>query len=183
MPELNPQSKDLITDFKEKARQFWAVWNGLNNKRDVVARQSPEIKAKYNKLMNDGVGIRSKIEWVTAAIDKAANLYGDVKSWIMDKFGFDGISDSQLAGMGILPLIPVAIIAAAVAAISYWTNDAYQFNAKLNEIQRLENKGISPVQAAKMVEQTFNTGIFSNLKNLILPLVIGGGIIFLATRG
>lgn len=181
---LEDDEKGIITDFKAKAREFWTLWERLESREMEVANQSPDIKRQYAELLTRGENIRTKVEWITGLIDKAANAYADVKDWLTDTFGLGDLSYNQVAGLGVIPLIPVAIIGASVAAIGYWIKDAYQFNAKLDEIKRLERRGIPPDQAARIVERTFGSkGLFGGAGNIILPLALGAGVLFLMRKG
>lgn len=180
---LSNEQKGLITDFKAKAREFWQLWENLDARRAEVATAPAGLQVEYNNLMDRGLGIREKIETVTALIDKAANMYQDAKAWLMDQFGLSGVSYRQLSGLGFIPLIPVAVIGAAVAAIGYWVNDAYQFAAKLDEIKRLEARGVDSATAHQMVEQTFQSGFFAGAGNLVLPVVLGLGLLYFIRKG
>lgn len=176
---LSGEQKGLITDFKDKARKFWAMWENLNSRRVEVSSYPPEVQREYKSIMERGVGVRSKIEWITGLIDQAASAYKSVKSWVAEKFGLGEIPVRQLEGMGIIPLIPVAIISGSLATIGYWVNDAYRLNKKLDEIKRLEGKGYSPERAARVASRNVSMpGFFSGIDKLVLPLLLGGATLY-----
>ena len=173
MPNLTRQEKGVITRFKNKAREFWNVWQSLDSKQGAEAVNLPEFKAEYEALMDRGLSIKGTVENVTAIIDRVANAYDGVKVWINDTFGLDGI---QRNSMGALPiLIPVAAIAISLAAMGKWVTDAYQLNKRLDAVQRLIDNGTAPGLAVQMINATMPKGFFGGL-NKTPPLVIGGGL-------
>ncbi len=182
MATITGSEKSAIERFKNEARRFWAEWNSLGQKRAIVARQSPEIRREYVDLMARGQTVRSSIETITGLIDKAANAYESVKSWLSDTFGLGGVELEQQTQLGLLPLIPIAAIGLSLAAMGKWISDAYQLNRRLDEIQRLENKGLSPQQAAQVVAKTMPKGFFSGAGSVMVPLILAAGAMFIYSR-
>lgn len=184
---MTDSEKSYIQQFKDKARRFWSLWTNLNQQRSTVSRQAPAVQAEYNDLLSRGSKIRSTIDYVTGAIDKAAAMYDSVKSWISETFGFGDIDEpiERYEQMGLIPLIPIAVIVAALAAITKWTSDAYEFNARLNEIQRLEAQGIGPREAAAIVERTMDKGIFGGgvMGNMIPLALLGVAALMILRKG
>lgn len=179
--ELTNNEKSYIHRFKDKAREFWTLWNNLNNQQSIVNRQSSEIKQEYNDLISRGTTIRSTVEYVTRGLDRAANMYQGIKDWFSSTFGMgENEIDNRVDNLGIIPLIPIAIIIASLAAMTKWVSDTYTFTRRLDEIRRLESQGISPENASRIVERTMSKGIFSGV-NTLLPVVllaVGAFIVF-----
>lgn len=98
--------------------------------------------------------------------------------WIKDTIeGVLGTVDElEGAGLGILPLIPVAVIGAAAAAIYKWTLDYKTFTDKVAAQKDLIAKGASPMQAAQMVAKLDEGTSLINLKGLLPVVLIGGGL-------
>ncbi len=182
MATITGSEKSAIENFRLKARNFWAMWNALEQKRSTVARQSPEIRAEYVDLIARGQSVKSGVETITGLIDKAANAYSSVKSWLADTFGLDGVELEQQTQLGLLPLIPIAAIGLSLAAMGKWVSDAYQLNRRLDEIQRLENKGLTPQQAAQVVSKTMPKGFFSGTGSIVLPLLMAAGAMLIYSR-
>jgi hypothetical protein len=188
--QLTTQEKGVIQQFKEEARKFWNIWTKLDQQKMFVAKQSPEVQQEYNELMNRGSSIRSTIETVTGAIDKAAAMYDSVKTWLMERFGFSEIeadNQMQIGGLGIAPLVAIggaAAISAGVAAITAWVTDAWTVNKRLEEIRRLEAQGIPPEKAAEIVGKTIPapTGLFGDLGKLAVPLMLVAAAIFIVPQ-
>ncbi len=177
---ISTEQKTAIGGFKAKAKMFWQLWTKLDGQQDIVARQSPYMQGEYKDLMERGTSIRNKIEWTTGLIDKAASAYSSVKDWISSQF--NGVDDDQ--GMGIIPIIPIAIIAASISAMGYWISDAYKFSKKLAEIQRLENRGLTSEKAAEVVERTLaSKGFFSGSGKMLFPILLGIGVFIMIKKG
>lgn len=91
---------------------------------------------------------------------------------------FGTIDELNGVGLGAVPVIvPIAVIAAAAAAITKWTYDYNAFNKKYEEYRRLQASGISPAQAGQIVQRTFaGSGILANLGQIAPVLLVGAGI-------
>ncbi len=180
MVDLTNTEKSVIQRFKGKAREFWMLWNNLSEKRFGVVMNDPAIKKEYDALMGRGMNIKSSVETVTGLIDKAANVYDNVKEWVGDTFSL-GATPRHL---GALPLlIPVATIGVSVAAMTKWIADAYQLNKRLEGIQRLIDQGIKPAEAADIIKRTMPSGLFGALPAMIAPLGFAAVIFFLYSQG
>jgi len=182
--KLEPEEKQSISTFKKKSNEFFNLWDSLTAKKKYISRLPNDVKQEYLDLLDRGKFINDKIKWIDGLINQASAAYRNVKAWLSRTFGLGDYEQlknynyQQLQGLGIIPLIPVAIIAGAVSFMGYWVNDAFQFNAKLNEIMRLEKKGLSPSKASEIVRKTFNKkGFFSGLNKIILPLALGAGVL------
>ena len=88
-------------------------------------------------------------------------------------------------GLGIVPLLPVAAISIAVAAITKWTTDAYEFNKRLDAVQALEAKGYSPERAGQIINQQFpRQSLLSGfIGPQMLPILAVVGILFFLWKG
>jgi len=180
VPNLTQNEKGAITRFKNKAREFWNLWNSLSSKRFSPVMLVPEIKEEYDALIQRGETIRGSVESVTGLIDKAGNAYDNVKNWLSDTFGEVDIQRGQL---GLIPLlIPVAAIAVSVAAMGKWISDAYQLNKRMDMIQKLIGQGMSPTMASRVVKDTMPAGFFGSLPSIALPLGAVALAWFISTR-
>lgn len=172
MSNLTQNEKSAVVKFKSKAREFWGLWNALDQKRGSELASSPEFRDEYNDLMNRGVTIRKSVEGITGAIDKAAGLYTDVKDWLSERFTF-----------GIIPLIPVAGALIAVSAMTKWISDAYQLNKRFEQVQQLINQGMTPQRAADAVKTLNKSGFFTvGGMAKVVPLLLAGGALFYFLR-
>lgn len=182
MATMSGSEKSAIENFKAKAREFWTMWNALGSKRAIVAKQSPEMRREYVDLMARGQSVRSGVETITGLIDRAAGAYDSVRDWLSDTFGLGGVELERQTQLGLLPLIPIAAIGLSLAAMGKWISDAYQLNRRLEEIQRLENRGLSPQQAAQVVSKTMPKGFFSGAQAIAVPLLLAAGAMFIYSK-
>lgn len=181
--ELTNKEKGYIQKFRNKAAQFWAQWNTLDDMYPTVSRQSPAIRNEYQSLMDRGSTIRSTVETISGAIDRAAKVYESVRDWVSSTFGLNGNDiNNKVNELGVIPLIPIALIIGSLAAMSKWVSDAYEFNERLKEIRRLEATGLSPAEAAAIVERTMDKGFFGGAGNLV-PIALLGVAALMMLKG
>lgn len=126
-------NEGMIESFKNKVRAWWA------NVEKLRATKVPANKQKEkDALLSRAETIRKTISGLT--------------SWS------DTLRINELNGMGFLPLIPVAVIGGAVAAIGYWANDYAKFISTINYQNTLVSQGIAPERAAAIANQQAESG-------------------------
>ena len=131
---------EKIEKFRNQAQHFWQLAEKTKSNAPRVPHQwQPEFE-RLNKRAAD---IRTKIEGTTTAIDSAYRHGQKVY----------GLDKDNLDNLGILPLIPWAIISAGGAAMAYFANDAITFNEKVDELERLQELGYSEQQALEILEK------------------------------
>lgn len=126
-------NEGMIESFKNKVRAWWANVEKLRATKVPVNKQKEK-----DALLSRAETIRKTIRGLT--------------SWS------DTLRINELDGMGFLPLIPVAVIGGAVAAIGYWANDYAKFAKAINYQSTLVSQGIAPDQAAIMAQQQAESG-------------------------
>ena len=166
---LSGADQKSVDDFKVKTKGFWSTYKNLYAKKDEL-KKYPALQPQYNNLLTGGLGIREKITYVTNKIDAVAG-------WFKNIFGMDGLTGDNL---GVIQLIPLAVIGGSTALISKWVKDVIIFNKKLAETRRLEATGVPPEKAAQMVMGLFNEQpMFGGLKYLIIPALVIGAIVLI----
>jgi len=156
-----------LDEAKKRIEEFKQLFSALKNQAVTVAR-FPDLKAEYNTLISRGSTIDAMISGATNALNSA---YQYIR-------GVLGLNDAQNE-LGVLPIFPIAVVT-VVGLIGAWIHDVYVFQKRLDEIIRLESKGITPQQAYQM---TAGSGMFDSLfkgftKSIIFPLVLGGVFVF-----
>lgn len=156
----------LVEKFKSKVANFLQRYDNLQTQQ-IDARKYPDIARQRTELLSRGRVLHVTIKTVSTMIDKVMRLFGG----------------SGLNGLAVVPLLPIAAISIAVAAITKWGTDAYEFTRRLDAIKDLEAKGYDPVRAGQIVNQqfpptSFNFGSISTL----LPWLAVAGIIFYAVK-
>lgn len=202
-------SEQDISTYERRKAEFFSLYNELLNKGQLVQSQYPELMPAYKQLMATGetakkyiVEVESAIksgkeavesvttytdnliDTVDDAVDDAGeyltDIYDSAKNEVLDFFG--------LGSLGVLPLIPIAIIAAATAYIGGWVSDAYTINQKLSTAEKIIEQGGTREEAKEYVNSIANSGSFlapanSAIKNLIPLFLIGSvGLYFYTTR-
>ena len=158
---LPPEQQSLLDKFQFSINDFLAAINSLRY-RAQYALKDPALKAEYDTLMRRASVIQSTINTAKEAINKVTSF-----------FNFSGLGE-----MGVLPLLPIALITGAVAAIAKWTTDAYALSKRLDEVKRLEGEGIPPEKAAAIVAKATVTPIFGGFTGLVPILAIGGFLLW-----
>ena len=154
-----PQEVDLIQSFKTKAQE-WAIL--VNELRDTVVTD-PALITKKQSLLKWAETIRKGVESITGTID-----------------GLGG------AGLGITPLVPIAVVAASLAAMTKWTYDYKKFKEAASMQKELIASGTSPKTANEMVTKLFGKGplvSFKSPKLIGAILIAGGGYLFAKNQG
>ncbi len=139
-------SPGVIDSFKIKARR-WASSVVSVSQSNVSG--SPELVRDKAKLLRWAKYIKGTIEAIFGTIDE-----------------LEGIN------LGIIPLIPIAAIIAALAAITKWTTDYMRFNQKLATYNKLKADGSSPGEASRIVDELLGDKPLFSIGNA--PLIIGG---------
>lgn len=138
-PEQEAAWYDVLGKFKQWAAQFEALVNKLESQKHIAAK-NPELTQEYNNYIRLASEIEDKIRSIKEATTS-------VVDWFTGTFGFDGAQS-----LGFVPLIPIAVMIAAVAAISKFVSDAYVFSKKLDKVAELEQKGMPTSQAVSTVQ-------------------------------
>ena len=139
-----------IDQFKEKARDWAKQVVELHN-MDVGTVLQPKKKS----LLSTASTIKKTIESVFGTFDELENV-----------------------GLGVAFLIPVAVIAAALAAIAKWTYDYQKLKVLLSEQQRLESAGLSPQTAANVIAKKIDSSLINIDTKKMIPLVGAIALLF-----
>ena len=143
---------DVIGRFKAMAAQFDASFNAL------VASDPPDdpaLAAERDALIDRGTSINNTVSSIrTALADVSAALSGawdqvtGAWDWIAGNIGMQGYSGG---GLGFPPLIPIAIVAGALTAITLFLTDFGKYRARLAAYNATIAAGGSPEQASSAV--------------------------------
>lgn len=112
-----------VDNLKAKAQEFQRMFSTLQSD---AANVPPELRASYDALMSRGQWVKNQIQSITSGIDFGYNMFSSTPL-------MNGLK--QMGGMnalGVLPLIPIAIITGGLALIVAWLSDAYTMQQKIN---------------------------------------------------
>lgn len=179
--ELSAQDISLLQRFKNKAEEFMTAVGRL----DQIGHVPPNLVAEYNALQGQASIVKNSISWITETVDTVTGFFSDV-------FQFDGvdavrsyINNESPNTLGFAPLIPVAVISGALAAMGKFISDVYLFERKVTEQQRLVAKGMPEDEAADVVSQITGKGITANLADMAKPVAfaLGAFVVLRMLRG
>lgn len=137
---------NLVARFKEAAARVDQVLDTLRG-QEAAARQSPGLSAEYDQVMRRAAELRATIADLLARISGAVDWVRGAGDWFSQTFG--------LSGLGVVPVvIGVAAITAALAAVTKFLTDAWSLSKRIDEQIRLEGQGLTPQEAAAVVERS-----------------------------
>ncbi len=152
---------NIVESFKNKAR-IWA-------KKVVTLSNTPvtgPLQKEKDSLLKQAKYIKKTIESVFGTIEELENV-----------------------GLGLAPLIPIAVITSALGAMTYWGTQFAKFMVSVAEQKRLESTGLSPSQAANIIskksqsEKGFFEGTLLDVKKILPIALLGGGAYYLYKKG
>jgi len=158
-----------VAKLKAKAAEFLTILARIDATGPAVVG-SPELRAERAKLIERAGFVRATIEKVTHGIDYVYSIWDSV---------FGGNSVSGVGALGIIPLVPIVVIAGAGSAITYWITDALKFLKRVDEVEKLKSEGISTQQAYAIVNRE---GGLIGFMRAALPVAVIGGIIWFISR-
>lgn len=165
----------VITDFPSYWDNLQKNYQGLIAQANYIYTKHPELKAEYDKLLNEGGALYNKMAAINETVTNIKSNWNAFTSWLQSAVG--------ISGLGILPAIPIAISAAAAAGVIYsvaqWLTKNAELAARLDIFHAAEAKGATPAQASEIANRTIgvpSSGSFFGLP--IKWLVIGGIALF-----
>lgn len=177
MGENTSEWYDISARLKVKAAEFKKAYDNLVY-AIRLAEKNPSLAQEGRRLLTIGNNIRDKVLTVTSSID---NAYG----WFKSSVGLSGmVPDNNL---GILPLIPLAVAGASVAAMTKFVSSVYIYIDKVNRFDALVKKyGVEKaLEIMSRLAPSLDSGksiTDSIIGGLIPILVVGGGILYLMKR-
>ena len=130
---------NAVALLRNKASEFEKLESAIMN-TFYIASNSPELLDEYDSLLFKAEIIRNTIKTVTEGIDYVFKVFNTV------------FNDTDTSGLGFIPLVPIAVILAAIASITYWVNDAVKYLSKINEVKRIESEGYTVKEAYQILQ-------------------------------
>ena len=171
---------DVIGRWQKAVSHFLTNYDLLKSKA-AIANASPALKKQYDKALADGQVVKNRIDEINAAIADVEdwlagkwtamrNVWAYVSGQVSQLFGYDRayVQPVSLGALGQAQIIPLAVVAAAVAWVASKSLDSYNLNKKLDSVQSYVNQGYSPQAAAQMVNDTASSGsMFSGMSSAL----------------
>lgn len=174
----------LIQRFKSRARDFQLARDELQRMGAAVAKTNDyDLLMEYSRLVDRGNTIAATIEKATRAIDDAIAFA---------RGALGDLTHERLGSLGVVWLLPSAVLLGAIAVVGYWLADYMKFAKRFNEQARiaaeLERQGMDPaqaqVEAGRAVGATAPT-FFGQLGNAatLVAIAVVGFVLFRNWRG
>lgn len=161
-PAPDPAWWNVVEQFKSAAAAMESHYRRLVSLADYAASR-PALKAQFDALMRRASTLRSNVARIRAQLGAAVD-------WVRSMGAAAGLS-----GLGVLPLIGIAAIAAAIALVTKWSTDTLAFFRAVDEQRRLEAAGVAPERAAEIVRQTAAAARGAGLGTWIPIVLLAGG--------
>lgn len=168
----DPAWWNVVAQFKAAAAAMDSAYERLMGEADYVATR-PALKAQFDPLVQRAASVRATVESIRSSLEGAVD-------WLKSVGAAVGLS-----GLGVLPLLGIAAIAAAVALVVKWTADTVKFLRVVAEQRRLESAGVAPERAAEIVRSTAAAAAGTASSSWLIPiaaLVVGGYFLWSQTR-
>lgn len=158
---------NLVAQFRDAASRVDQVLATLRG-QESIARRSAALSADYDAIMGRAAALRSTIADYLGKIETAMSWFRQVVPFSESSPDApQGTWDAEgwgLNGLGAIPIIiGVAAISAALAAVTKFLTDAWALSRRLQEQARLEAGGLSPAEAAAIVERTSGDSALSSV--------------------
>lgn len=176
MTTFNPldaaQWRQWVNDFDNTARLFATQYANLQALAPYVQQRHPELLPQMQSLIARGATHQATLatlnqlrlqaaNWLSTIGQNVSNAVNASMDWLTSRFqnGWRIITGLGALpnGLGLAPVVAIAGIAAAVAAIiviANWIKESYEFTQRLNALHSLEQNGATPEQAASIVART-----------------------------
>lgn len=126
----------------------------------AYALARPNLRDEYQTKMADVQSMRSKAIWLRDTIRSAADTLG-----------------MELSGLGLAPaLLLWPAVVGGVAWLGSKALDLWTFAQRVDEQRRLESQGVSPQQAAAIINAKAEAGSLTGAIKTMVPVAILGGL-------
>lgn len=103
---------NAVSSLKAKAADFAVAYNQFLNNEQFAALD-PALYSDWKSANNYASAVKATIQYINEQVDSASN-------WLSGVLGMNGLqSIGRQKGLGFLPLIPIAYVLAATAALTY----------------------------------------------------------------
>ena len=172
IPEAEQKSlyDRTVANFTAKLKVFYENFSAMRLQAGFV-RDHPELQQEYEGLMQRGGFIDTQIKRAKSAIDSVKTGW----DWFLATIGLGATGE-----LGLLPLMPIAIAAAAgaVVLITKWLTDVFIFSRKIEALKELEAKGaITGREAAGAILKAGPVGLLDVLQKNLIWIIVGGALL------
>lgn len=114
--------ESAVAKLRDKGAEFARAYNELLANYAYV-KDDPALLSEWSEIKSYADKVRGVIEYINGAVAGATQ-------WISDTFGLSGF-----AALSAVPLVPVAYVLSATAALTYVLGRMYEFNQKVSLVK------------------------------------------------
>ena len=166
----------VITDFPNYWENLQKNFKGLLAQGGYIATKHPELRPQFDSMVRDGAELYKKMAGIEKTIATIKNSWGVFTGWLQGAVG--------MSGLGVLPIIPIAITAAATGSTLYlvgqWLTKAAEMAARIDMYKSEESKGLSPEQAASNVDRVLGKPSGGTIFGFPIKWLVIGAIALMA---
>lgn len=157
----------MMRNFKTKVMDFY---NAVTNLDKIAAQTQkvPELEAQRLKLLDLSSVIRSTVDDLTGSIDSTIG-------WIQSTLGF-GDKEETVGNLEAFPILGIAVVAAAVTAITKWLTDYASFMQRFDATEKLIARGTPPAQAYNLAAGLAGPSMTKEIMKGLIPLAVIAGV-------
>lgn len=166
---------NAVNRLRQKALEFNRIYDLVVNSQSIAINDDI-LYEDYDSIRNKGDFIKGTIQRVTQLVDEVYRATNEIMGEENTGALIHNINtqSNSMNGLGfVIPLIPIAVVTSAIAAITYWVNDALKYLTKIEQVKNLINKDVNPKEAYEIVH-----GQAYSFKKYI-PWAIGGVVTIL----
>lgn len=166
----------MLENLKAKANEFLqsvGILQNIENNTVLV----PELEAQRQSLLSVAGGIKTTIDTISGSIDATIN-------WVKSMLGLSTQPDT-IGNLELFPLLGIAVVAAAVAAITKWLVDYNAFMQRYQVYQQMLSNGVPPTEAWQTAQQAGKQTMLSDAASIVkglLPLMLIGGAFYFGPK-
>lgn len=166
----------VVTDFPNYWVNLQKNFQGLLAQSDYIVTKHPELRAQYDQMVREGSELYQRMFNLNETVNSIKSNWNAFTGWLQSAVG--------MSGLGILPVIPVAIGAAAAGSTLYlvgqWLTKAAEMAKRIDLYKSEEAKGATPEQAASVVDRVLGKPSAGTLFGLPIKWLVIGGIALFA---
>lgn len=166
----------VITDFPGYWENMQRNFKGLLAQGGYIAAKHPEMRLQFDSMVREGAELYTKMAGIEKTIAAIKNSWGVFTGWLQGATG--------MSSLGVLPIIPIAITAAATGSTLYlvgqWLTKAAEMAKRIDLYKSEESKGLSPEQAASNVDRVLGKPSSGTIFGLPVKWLVIGAIALLA---
>jgi hypothetical protein len=165
-PEQRVAWYNVVGLFQKKAQEFEAAQARLKSMRVPASLEAERraLLARADVVRATVVRIRGALDDVQAALRGAWGLVTGAWDTARAVVGLNGLPPEPLGALGIAPLIPIALVAAAIATVTVFLTSYAKFIRKAELLER----GYTPEQiAATDPDRPFGGGMLAGVAGIV----------------